>query len=229
VTVYSSKDRPVTTSRHPRRRSARYAFAHARTSPILSAGLQETRLMARETLRCKSPHRRALPRPREEWPRHAPARDASCFLERARVLPTRPHPAQSLTSPNCLKDLKIIGDYPKMPFKTGCSGKASGKPKGACNRTTRFRLLDEALSIMCSAPRSNINKNIPKCGLKAEIIIGIQPQRWGLVISNYFSSVQPISAFSRTDEQYFVDAVSMRPVILSKIPRPISKHCLGER
>jgi len=43
-------------------------------------------------------------------------------------------------------------------------------------------------------------------------------------------SAQPISAFSRTDEQYFVDAVSIRPVyFLSKIPWPISKHCLGER
>jgi hypothetical protein len=39
-----------------------------------------------------------------------------------------------------------------------------------------------------------------------------------LSTNHLFSLAQPISAFSQTYEQYFVDAVSMRPVILSKLP-----------
>jgi len=57
-----------------------------------------------------------------------------------------------------------------------------------------------------------------KCGLKKRKYTGIEAQkRADLFVTNHlFSSAPPISAFSRTDEQYFVDAVSMRPVILSK-------------
>src|SRR5262249_52686082 len=97
----------------------------------------------------------------------------------------------------------------------------SGKLKGGRNRTTRFRLLDGALSIMCSAPRSNINKNITEMRLKSRNFNRYTPK-----VATYYSanpiiqSAQPFSAFSRTDEQYFVDAVSIRPVILSKIPWP---------
>jgi hypothetical protein len=84
---------------------------------------------------------------------------------------------------------------------------------------------------MCSGLRSSINKNITEMRLKNQNFNQYTPK-----IATYYSAnriSQPRSTdfgfFSRTDEQYFVDAVSMRPVILSKMPWPTSKHCLGKR
>ena len=73
-----------------------------------------------------------------------------------------------------------------------------------------------------------INKILPKMRLKAEIMMGIESQKCDLVLSKLplFSPVHPISPFSQKAKQYFIDAVFVTPVILSKIPWPASKHCL---
>jgi hypothetical protein len=68
---------------------------------------------------------------------------------------------------------------------------------------------------MCSAPRSNINKNIIEMRLKSRNYNWYRsPKPRDVYLeTQLFSPLNRFRLFSRTDEQYFVDAVSMRPVI----------------
>src|SRR5262249_22555241 len=109
---------------------------------------------------------------------------------------------QSLAWRNC--DLKTMG-LRKCRFETVAETRPANRrePWSYC-------------SVICSAPRSNVNI-ISKTPLKNQEYGNRSRNGGNLLLSKpNYSVAQPFSAFSRTDEQYFVDEVSMRPVIFVK-------------
>jgi hypothetical protein len=84
---------------------------------------------------------------------------------------------------------------------------------------------------MCSAPRSNINKNIIEMRLKSRNYNWYRsPKPRDVYLeTQLFSPLNRFRLFSRTDEQYFVDAVSIKPVIFVENTAAASKPFLGDR
>jgi hypothetical protein len=95
-------------------------------------------------------------------------------------------------------------DYPKIPFKLGCSG---NPPRGPAIKDALQALLDGAIVLLFGSAPAFERKYFRKWGLKIGFILGIEAK--SLLFSKTALSVRS------PDFGFFSDgdAVSMRPVI----------------